>query len=341
MTVQAFKQEGSLRHEGTDQPAPAEWHTLAADDAVRSLHADATRGLSDAEAAQRLAAAGPNELVERGGRSALRLLWEQLTSVMVLILIGAAVLSLLLGKQLEAVAIGAIVVLFAVLGFVQEYRAEKAISALKKLSVPAVRAYRNGAQRELSARDLVPGDVIALEAGNVVPADVRFLQVANLRIQEAALTGESEPVEKTAEAISLHDAPLGDRRNMGYMGTQVTYGRGTALVVATGMNTELGRIATLLQDVDATMTPLQQKLDRVGKWLAVAGVAIAALMLVIGLAVGESLFDMLLTSIGVAVAVIPEGLPAVVTFTLALGAQRMLKRNALIRKLPAVETLGR
>jgi Ca2+-transporting ATPase len=182
--------------------------------------------------------------------------------------------------------------------------------------------------------------VVALEAGNVVPADVRILTSANLRIQEAALTGESEPIEKGVAALSRADAPLGDRRNMAYMGTQVTYGRGTALVVATGMHTELGRIASLLQDVKAEPTPLQQRLDRVGKWLALAGVIVALLILGGGLLVGESLADMLLTAISVAVAVIPEGLPAVVTFTLAVGAQRMLKRNALIRKLPAVETLG-
>jgi Ca2+-transporting ATPase len=307
---------------------------------TQRLGTDHAHGLTGDEAARRLADSGPNELVERGRKPAWRLLWEQLTAVMVLILIGAALLSLAMGKYLEAGAILAIVGLFAILGFIQEYRAEKAIAALKKLAVPAVRVYRNGVLVEVPARDLVAGDVVALEAGNVVPADVRILTSANLRIQEAALTGESEPVEKIAEAIDLAELPLGDRRNMGYMGTQVTYGRGTALVVATGMETELGRIAALLQDVPAEMTPLQQRLDSVGKWLAIGGVVVALLILGIGLATGEALSDMVLTAISVAVAVIPEGLPAVVTFTLALGAQRMLKRNALIRKLPAVETLG-
>ncbi len=316
------------------------WHTLTPQDTVHTLSSDAGAGLSVDEAARRLADSGPNELVERGSHSPWLLLWEQLTAVMVLILIAAAVLSLFLGKYLEAGAIGAIVILFALLGFFQEYRAEKAIAALKKLAIPAVRVLRGGRLQEIAARDLVPGDVIVLEAGSVVPADARILTSANLRIQEAALTGESEAVEKTTEALTRPDAPLGDRRNLAYMGTQVTYGRGTAIVVATGMNTELGRIATLLQDVGTELTPLQQRLDSVGKWLALAGVVVALLILGGGLLVGESLGEMLLTAISVAVAVIPEGLPAVVTFTLAVGAQRMLRRNALIRKLPAVETLG-
>ena len=316
------------------------WHTLTVQDTVHTLTSHADSGLAPDEAARRLATSGPNELIERGSRSPWQLLWEQLTAVMVLILIAAAVLSLFLGKYLEAGAIGAIVILFALLGFFQEYRAEKAIAALKKLAVPAVRVLRSGRLQEIAARDLVPGDVIVLEAGSVVPADARILTSANLRIQEAALTGESEAVEKIAEPLTRPDAPLGDRRNLAYMGTQVTYGRGTAIVVATGMNTELGRIATLLQDVGTELTPLQQRLDSVGKWLALAGVVVALLMLGGGLLVGESLGEMLLTAISVAVAVIPEGLPAVVTFTLAVGAQRMLRRNALIRKLPAVETLG-
>jgi P-type Ca2+ transporter type 2C len=189
-------------------------------------------------------------------------------------------------------------------------------------------------------RDLVPGDIIALEAGNVVPADLRLIESANLRVQEAALTGESEPVEKETAALAKDDLPLGDRRNMAYMGTQVTYGRGVAVVVATGMRTELGTIANLLQNVQHSLTPLQQRLDGVGKQLAVAGVVVALLVMGLGIALGETLADMALTAISVAVAVIPEGLPAVVTFTLALGAQRMLRRNALVRKLPAVETLG-
>ncbi|MBK8049207.1 MAG: HAD-IC family P-type ATPase [Anaerolineales bacterium] len=303
-----------------------------------SLGTDETQGLSQAEAEARLAANGPNELVEGNQRKPWQLLWEQLTAVMVLILIGAAVLSLLLGKTLEAGAIGAIVVLFAALVSCRSTGPKRQLPPSRNWPCP--QCVLRAARCRKSRRELVVGDVVVLEAGNVVPADVRILTSANLRIQEAALTGESEPVEKSAAALSLVDAPLAERRNMGYMGTQVTYGRGTVAVVATGMDTELGRIADLLQTVDAEMTPLQRKLDRVGKMLAIAGVVIAGIMLAIGLAAGESLGDMLLTAIGVAVAVIPEGLPAVVTFTLAVGAQHMLKRNALIRKLPAVETLG-
>ncbi len=315
------------------------WYRYDHGEALRQLNTS-SNGLSDAEASSRLTHYGPNELIDKGTKNPLKILWEQLTAVMVLILIAAAGLSLFLGKFLEASSILAIVILFALLGFFQEYRAERAIAALKKLAVPNVRVYRNGSLREISAREIVPGDIIALEAGNVVPADVRLIESANLRIQEAALTGESEPVEKETHPIDRADVPLGDRRNMGYMGTLVTYGRGTALVVATGMHTELGKIATLLQEVKNELTPLQQRLDGVGKMLAAAGVVVAVLIMLIGLVVGETPTDMLLTAISVAVAVIPEGLPAVVTFTLALGAQRMLRRNALIRKLPAVETLG-
>ena len=316
-----------------------DWYRRDVAATLTALNSVAT-GLDDKAAQARLGQYGANELVEKGAKSPFAILWEQFTNIMVLILIAAAGLSLFLGKFLEAGAILAIVVLFAILGFLQEYRAEKAIAALKKLAVPNVRAYRNGRLVEISARELVPGDVIALEAGNLVPADIRVIESVNLRIQEAALTGESEPIEKHILPIDKVEVPLGDRKNMGYMGTLVTYGRGTAVVVATGMATELGKIAGLLQAVKHEQTPLQQRLDAVGKQLAIAGVVVALLILGIGVAMGETFADMILTAISVAVAVIPEGLPAVVTFTLALGAQRMLRRNALIRTLPAVETLG-
>ncbi|MBP7690836.1 MAG: cation-translocating P-type ATPase [Anaerolineales bacterium] len=321
-----------------DPTAPA-WHTLAVDAALAEQTGDAA-GLTAEAAARRLAAHGPNELSERGAKQPWRILWEQLTAVMVLILIAAAGLSAGLGKWTEAGSILAIVSLFTLLGFFQEYRAERAIAALKKLAVPSVRVRRAGAVRDLPARELVPGDIVLLEAGNRVPADLRLIESVNLRIQEAALTGESEPVEKMTAPLAQAELPLGDRRNLAYLGTLVTYGRGAGLVVGTGMRTELGRIATLIQNTASELTPLQRKLDRVGKLLAAGGGVVALLMLVIGLVRGEPLDDMLLTAISVAVAVVPEGLPAVVTFTLALGAQRMLKRNALIRKLPAVETLG-
>lgn len=259
---------------------------------------------------------------------------------MVLILIGAGTLSIFLGKANESISIFAIVILFGLLGFVQEYRAERAMAALKQMSVPQVRVRRNGTVQVISARDITVGDIVLLEAGNVVPADLRLIEAANLRIQEAALTGEAESIEKHTQALRKDDLPLGDRRNMAYMGTTVTSGRGAGVVTAVGMQAELGRIAAMLQAVPQETTPLQKRLDQLGKRLAVAGILIALLLLGIGLLRGETLRDMVLTAVSVAVAIIPEGLPAVVTFTLALGARRMLQRNALIRKLPAVETLG-
>ncbi len=315
------------------------FHTLSVNETLDELHSS-TQGLSGADAQKRQQQFGPNELIEKGGKHPLRLLWEQVSSVMVLILIAAAVTSALLGQVTEAVAIGTIVILFVILGFVQEYRAEKAMAALKKLAVPLVRVQRDGQLVELSAQELVPGDIVHLEAGNAIPADARVVASANLRVQEAALTGESEAVEKQTAVIPKQDLPLGDRLNMLYMGTNVTYGRGTAVITATGMNTELGKIATLIQGVEDTQTPLQKQLDNVGRILALAGIAVAILVLIIGVVAGESWEEMFLTAVSVAVAVVPEGLPAVVTITLALGAQRMLRRSALIRKLPAVETLG-
>lgn len=316
------------------------WHVETVDATLQELETTPGSGLTDEAVAARLARYGPNELVETGGKPPWHILWEQVSSTMVLILIAAAVVSALLGKTTETVAISAIVVLFAVLGFVQEYRAEQAMAALKKLAVPIVRARRNGRLIEIPAQQLVPGDVVLLEAGSAVPADGRLVESANLRVQEAALTGESEPVEKHTKPLPHADVALGDRRNMVYMGTAVTYGRGVAVITGTGMETELGHIASLIQEVSPEQTPLQRQLDSVGKTLALFGVVVAALVLVIGVFRGEAVDEMFLTAVSVAVAVVPEGLPAVVTITLALGAQRMLRRRALIRKLPAVETLG-
>jgi Ca2+-transporting ATPase len=316
------------------------WHLIEIQESIANLNSDGRNGLTKAEVAARLEQYGANELVERGGRKPLQILWEQLTATMVLILIAAAVVAGLLGDTKNTIAILAIVILYALLGFSQEYRAEKAIAALKKMSVPNVRVLRDGQLQEIPAHDLVPGDVVQLETGNVIPADLRLLEAVNLRIQEAALTGESEPIEKHTAALSGEDLPIGDRRNMGYMGTIITQGRGLALVVATGMQTELGKIAELIQGVKQENTPLQRRLDALGKNLAIVGVGIAILVFVLGLMRGDEIRHMLLTAVSVAVAIVPEGLPAVVTITLALGAQRMLQRNALIRKLPAVETLG-
>jgi len=316
------------------------WHSLKAPEVFALLQTDVSSGLDEAEAAKRAEEYGSNELIEAKPKNPLRILWEQLTAVMVLILLAAALVSTLVGDVGDAAVIVAIVVLFSALGFVQEYRAERAMAALKKLAVPLVRVRRDGEVQQKSARDLVPGDVVLLEAGNKIAADCRLIESVNLCVDEAQLTGESEPVEKEIRSLTEEHIPLGDRRNMAYTGTVVTYGRGVGVVVETGMRTELGRIAGLIQDVEREYSPLQIRLDHLGKVLGLIAIAVAALIFGLGLLRGEELGLMLMTAVSVAVAAVPEGLPAVVTITLALGAQRMLSRNALIRKLPAVETLG-
>jgi Ca2+-transporting ATPase len=316
------------------------WHQLEIEAALTQLEVDERRGLTAAEAGRRLARYGPNDIVERGTKTLLRILWEQLTGIMMAILIIAALVSFFLGETEDAITIVAIVILNAVLGLSQEYRAEQAIAALKQLAVPTVRVRRDGDVQEISARELVPGDLIFLEAGNKVSADARLLESINLQIQEAALTGESEPVEKSPGTLEGEELPLGDRTNMVYMGTLVTYGRGKAVVTGTGMGTELGGIAEMLQTVEREPTPLQRRLDQLGKSLAWLALAIIAIVLVLGRLRGDAWDLLLLTGISMAVAAVPEGLPAVVTITLALGSRRMLARQALIRKLPAVETLG-
>jgi Ca2+-transporting ATPase len=317
----------------------ADWHRRSAEAVLAELESSAA-GLDDASIERRRAQFGPNELQETPTTSPLRLIWGQISSVMVLILIGAALLSLALGKFLEAGAIGAIVVLFTALGFYQEYRAEQAIAALRRMAVPSARVTRAGRTTSVPVGELVPGDIVHLDAGTVVPADLRLVESASLRIEEATLTGESEPIDKQVEPVDRDELALGDRLCMAYSGTQVAAGRGQGVVIATGMRTELGRIASLLQGVESEQTPLQRRLDRVGKQLALIGVLVALAVVVMGAISGEDAADLVLTAISVAVAVIPEGLPAVVTFTLAIGSQRMLRRQALIRKLPAVETLG-
>jgi P-type Ca2+ transporter type 2C len=318
----------------------SKWHTCDIEEVLQELGSDQAQGLTQAEAARRLAESGPNELVEKGCKSPWVILWEQVSATMVVILIVAAIASAALGDYHDAFAILAIVVLFSLLGFSQEYQAEKAMAALKKLAVPTVKVQRNGQIQELSAREVVVGDLVLLETGDLVPADCRLLESVNLRIQEASLTGESEPVEKKIGALEKEDLPLGDRRNMAYMGTMISYGRGQGIVTDTGMNTELGYIASMIQSVAQGHTPLQRRLDDLGKILAVMALGIAGLIFLLGLWRGEELKLMFMTAVSMAVAAVPEGLPAVVTIALALGAQRMLKRHALIRKLPAVETLG-
>ena len=316
------------------------WYTQEIHSVLNETGTSPEKGLTSEEATKRLAKNGLNELEEKRARSPLKMLLDQFTETMVLILIIAAIISLFLGKEIETIAILAIVILFGLLGFVQEYRAEKAMDALKKMAVPLVQVLRDGVVKQIPSKELVVGDIILVEAGSVIPADARIIRSSNLKVQEAALTGEAIPVEKKANLVLQKELLLGDRLNMLYMGTNVTYGRGTAVIVETGMDTELGKIAGMIQGVDAKKTPLQTKLGHLGKTLAIAGGIAALLIFIIGILRGETLADMFLVAISVAIAVVPEGLPAVMTITLALGAQRMLKRNALIRKLPAVETLG-
>ena len=318
----------------------SEFYQVEAGKVLETLETTEEQGLSGQTAVQRLETTGFNELVETGRKSPWRIVWEQMTSIMVVILLVAAVISLVLGEYLDVIVITAIILINAAIGFQQEYKAEEAMSALKKMAVPLVKVRREGHVSEISARELVPGDIVLIEAGNLVPADLRLVSSTNLRVDESALTGESVPVEKDAAYVADSDLPLGDRRNMGYMGTVVTYGRGTAVVVDTGMETELGHIATLIQTTGQDLTPLQKRINQLSKGLAAAAVALVALVFIIGLLRGESFELMVLTGISMAVAAVPEGLPAVVTIALALGAQRMLKRRSLIRKLPAVETLG-
>ncbi len=317
-----------------------DWYQLTKEQVLEQLDSDLQNGLNDEEATRRLDEHGLNELIERGVKSPWLILGDQFKETMVIVLIVAAVISALLGDYKDAIAIVAIVIINALLGFRQEYQAEKAMEALKKMAVPSVRVRRSGHLHEISAKKLVPGDIVLLEAGNAVPADCRLLESANLRAQEAALTGESEPVAKHAVKLDTEELPLAEWENMVYMGTNITYGRGQAVVVATGMQTELGGIAELMQTAGGEATPLQRRLDQLGKSLALAALGLVVIIFVLGWLRGEDITVLFLTGISIAVAAVPEGLPAVVTIALALGARRMLKRQSLIRKLPAVETLG-
>ena len=319
--------------------AQVEWHRLEVD-AVRERLDAPDGGLPEDEAERRLQEHGPNELVETGRKTILAMVLDQFRDFMILVLIAAAIVSGLLGEPADTIAIVVIVLLNAVLGFVQEYRAEQAMAALKKMASPSATVVRDGAARTLRATQLVPGDRVRLAAGDVVPADLRLIEAAQLRTDESALTGESMTVEKNPAPLDEPDLPLGDRAGMAYRGTMVGHGRGEGVVVATGMDTELGRIATMIQDQDEGRTPLQKRLAVFGRRLAYAVLAISAAVFATGLLRGEPLLLMLLTAISLAVAAIPEALPAVVTISLALGARKLVRQHALVRKLPAVETLG-
>ncbi|HMQ34432.1 MAG TPA: HAD-IC family P-type ATPase [Chloroflexaceae bacterium] len=318
---------------------PARWHTMPAEAAFGRL-GSTPAGLAEDERVRRQAEHGPNELRAAARASAWAMLAEQLRNVLVLILLAATALSAALGHGVEAVVI-AVIVLFAVLlGFAQEYRAERALEALRELAAPSATVLRAGDEVEIAARELVPGDVIVLRAGARVPADARVVEAVNLQLDEAALTGESLPVAKQTAPLGDERLGVGDRTNMVYAGTAVTYGRGAALVVATAMETEFGRITGMLHAVEAGRTPLQVNLDRVGAALARAALVVVALVVAVGLLRGQPFLEMLLFGIALAVAVVPEALPAVVTISLAIGVQRMARRNALVRRLPTVETLG-
>jgi Ca2+-transporting ATPase len=336
-----------------------DWHSQSLEKVIEALNTHPNRGLSAAEAQARLAQYGPNQLQERPRPTFWHMLLGQFNNFLVLILISASVVSFILGEYVDAGAIMAIVVLNAILGVVQESKAEEALTALKKLAAPEAHVIRDGHLITVPAQELVLGDVVTLEAGNYVPADMRLVESANLKIDEASLTGESVPVQKRANAVLSRDIPLGDRRTMAHMSTLVTYGRGQGVVVATGMDTEIGLIAEMIQTYEEEPTPLQVKLDQLGKWLGAGCLAICAIILVIGLlrdtrtamiftdglstytqAYQHKIVELFMTAVSLAIAAVPEGLAAVVTIVLALGMQRMISRHALIRKLPAVETLG-
>lgn len=321
-------------------PAAVAWHTLEPVQIAERLHTHLTLGLSPDVAARRLAEYGPNELQAAHHISPWALLLEQFKNVLILILLVAVGLSVVLGEGIEAAVIGVIVLFAVLLGFVQEYRAERAIEALREMAAPTATVLRAGEEQDIAARDLVPGDVILLSAGDRVPADARLIEAVNLRLEESALTGESLPSEKHTAALVSAGLAVADRKNMVYAGTAATYGRGRAVIIGTGMRTEFGQIAQLLQTIETGRTPLQQNLDRVGSALARATLVVVLIIIALGLVRGQPFLEMLIFGIALAVAVVPEALPAVVTISLAIGVQRMAKRHALIRRLPAVETLG-
>ena len=315
------------------------WHTKTAAQTMKTLHTT-DKGLSEKQARQTLETHGANELKHAKPKSVGRMFLEQMTDVMILVLLAAAAISACLGEAVDAAVILFIVVLNAIIGVVQQKRAEKSLNALKELSAPNAKVIRDGKELSVPAKELVPGDLVLLEAGDVVPADLRLVMSANLKVQEAALTGESLPVEKDATAVLDEKAPLGDRINMAFSSSVVTYGRGSGIVVETGMQTEVGRIAEMLMSEKTRPTPLQMKLAKLGKVLAMAAIGICIVIFAVGLLYGKPVLDMFFTAVSLAVAAIPEGLATVVTVVLSIGVTNMSKQHAVIRRLTAVETLG-
>lgn len=316
------------------------WHQLERDEVLAALGSDPDKGLAAADAAKRLEQYGRNELSEGKLISPIILFLNQFKDFMVLVLVGATLISGLLGEYLDAVTIIAIIVLNGVLGFIQEYRAEQSLRSLKELSAPTARVIRDGQVMETAARELVPGDIVVLESGDRIPADIRLVEANSLYAEESALTGESVPASKHASPIREAELPVGDRKNLGFMGTMVTRGTGRGIVIRTGMATEMGKIAHMIQETEAMETPLQRRLDQLGKILIGVALALTVMVVVAGIMHGQPAYGMFLAGVSLAVAAIPEGLPAIVTIALALGVQRMIKRKAIVRKLPSVETLG-
>jgi len=314
------------------------WHNLEISDVYTSLDSE-REGLSQGEAQRRLAQFGPNELAEKKKISPWIIFLEQFKNFLIIILLIAAALSAIMGEVADAIVIFVIVLFAAGLSFIQEYRAERAMEALKRMAAPLASVLRENKEIEIYATELVPGDIILLRTGDKIPADARLIEAVNLKIDEASLTGESVSVEKTRERL-VGEASIADRNNMVFTGTAAVYGRGMAVVTATGMATEFGKIATMLQEVEKERTPLQVNLDQLGKWIAIGALALCFILAGIGVLRGHEILEMLIWGVSLAVAAVPEALPAVVTISLALGVQRMVRRHALIRKLPAVETLG-
>lgn len=316
------------------------WHVLEQEDVCLELEVDPEKGLSEREASRRLAEYGPNSLEVRRGVNPVFLFLGQFKDFMVIVLMVATLISGLLGEIADAVTILAIILINAVLGFIQEYKAEKSMAALRSLAAPEALVIRNRIKMKIPASELVPGDILFIEAGDRVPADIRWLATSNLRVEESALTGESQPSAKISRPLPDEYIPVADRKNLSFMGTVAVNGRGTGIVLATGMSTEMGIIAGMIQDAAEEDTPLQKRLAHLGKWLVAICLALCCVVVITGILRGESFAKMFLTGVSLAVAAIPEGLPAIVTVALAVGVQRMAKRHAVVRKLPAVETLG-
>lgn len=316
------------------------WHALSREEVLEKLKSGLEEGLSSAEATERQERYGLNQLAEGKKTTFWEMIYEQLNNFVIIMLMVAAVISAFLGEIVDAGAIIAIVVLNTIMGVVQDSRAQQELEALKKMASPEAQVLRDGHRVSVPARELVPGDIVFLETGNFIPADVRLIEAINLKIEEAALTGESVPVEKNAASVIDSDATLGDRKNTAFSGTIVTYGRGKGIVVSTGMNTQIGLIATMLQSVEKEETPLQRRLDQLGKTLGWATIGISGLVFLSGIIEGGNPLDMFMVAVSLAIAAVPEGLPAVVTISLALGMREMVKKHALIRRLSSVETLG-